>query len=275
MASSTRQALAQSKAEISAYLGSDLRFSTDLFVAADAISANSKLRGILSDPSAEANAKSDLVERLFGAKLASSSIEFLKLVVAKRFSKGRDLVSVLEQLGVYAAASVAKSNNQLSQVQSDLFSFEQSVSTNRDLQFALGNKAADMNAKLELVSKLINGKVNETSEVLIRQALVSARSRRLAVVLDEFGSQIAAFDDTVIAKVTVASALDDAQAKKLQDSLTKTYGKQIRINVEIDPSIIGGLKVQIAGEIIDGSISSRLQNLKQQLGRTAASVNRS
>ncbi len=275
MASSTRQALAKAKAEISAYLGSDLGFSTDLFRAADTISASSQLRGILSDPSAEAKAKSDLVERLFGSKLASGSIEFLKLVVAKRFSKGRDLVAVLEQLGVYAAASVAKANNELAQVQADLFNFEQAVSTNRDLQFALSNKAVSNEAKLELVNKLIDGKLNATSATLIRQAVVAARSSRLAVVLDEFGSQVAAFDDTVIAKVTVASALDDAQAKKLQESLTKTYGKQIRINVEIDPRIIGGIKVQVAGEIIDGSISSRLQNLKQQLVRAAASVNRS
>ena len=275
MASSTRQALAQAKAEISAYLGSDLGFSTDLFVAADAISANSKLRGILSDPSAEAKAKSALVEILFKAKLASASVEFVKLVVAKRFSKGRDLVAVLEQLGVHAAANVAKNANQLAQVQADLFSFEQAVSSNRYLQFALGNKAVSNELKLELVSKLIQGKVSETSSTLIRQAVISARTRRLAVVLDEFANQIAQFDETVIAKVTVASALDDAQAKKLQDSLTKTYGKQIRLNVEIDLRIIGGVKVQIAGEIIDGSISSRLTNLKQQLVRAAASVNRS
>jgi len=275
MASSTRQALAQAKADISAYLGSDLSFATDLFVVADAISSSAQLRSILSDPSTERETKNALIERVFGGKVGTSSVEFVKKVVALRFSRSIDLVVVLEQLGVHAAAAVAANTSVLDDVQSELFGFQQVVSSDRELQFALSNKSAPNEAKLQLVDALVSGKVNAVTKALIAQAVGAVRGRRIAIVLDQFGKQVAAYGDSLVATVTVSSALDSNQVERLRSSLAKTYGQQIRLNVEVDSSIIGGMVVQIAGEIIDGSVSSRLQNLKLQLGKAAASINRS
>jgi F-type H+-transporting ATPase subunit delta len=160
-------------------------------------------------------------------------------------------------------------------VQSELFGFQQVVSSDRELQFALSNKSAPNEAKLQLVDTLVTGKVNAVTQALISQAVGAVRGRRIAIVLDQFGKQVAAYGDSLVATVTVSSALDTNQVERLRSSLAKTYGQQIRLNVEVDSSIIGGMVVQIAGEIIDGSVSSRLQNLKLQLGKAAASINRS
>ena len=275
MASSTRQALAQAKAEVSAYLGSELSFATDLFVVAEAISSSAQLRGILSDPSTESANKNGLVDRVFGGKVSSSAIEFVKKVVAKRFSRGIDLVVVLEQLGVHAAAATAANTSVLDLVQSELFAFQQVVASNRDLQFALSNKSAPNSVKLALVEALVGNKVTPVTKAVINQAIGAARGRRIATVLDQFGKQIAAYGESLVATVTVSTALDQNQIERLRSSLAKTYGQQIRLNVEVDSSIIGGMVVQIAGEIIDGSVSNRLQNLKLQMASAAASVNRS
>jgi F-type H+-transporting ATPase subunit delta len=275
MASSTRQALAQAKAEISSYLGSELAFATDLFVAADAISSSAQLRGILSDPSTESATKNGLIDRVFGGKISASAVEFLKLVAAKRYSRGIDLVVVLEQLGVHSAAATASKTAVLDQVQGELFAFQQVVASNRELQFALSNKSAPNNVKIALVDALVGGKVHAVTKAIISQAVGSARGRRIATVLDQFGKQIAAYGESLVATVTVSSVLDQNQIERLRSSLAKTYGQQIRLNVEVDSSIIGGMVVQIAGEIIDGSVSNRLQNLKLQLASAAASVNRS
>lgn len=275
MASSTRQALAQAKADASAYLGSDLAFAIDLFVVADAISGSTQLRGILSDSSTESDAKNALIERVFNTKVSANAIEFVKKVSALRFSRSMDLVIVLEQLGVHAAAATASKTDVLAEVQSELFSFQQVVASDRDLQFALSNKSAPNEAKLQLVDALVSSKVNAVTKALIAQAVGAVRGRRIAIVLDQFGKQVAAYGDSLVATVTVSSALDTNQVERLRSSLAKTYGQQIRLNVEVDSSIIGGMVVQIAGEIIDGSVSSRLQNLKLQLGKAAASINRS
>jgi len=275
MASSTRQALAQAKADASAYLGSDLGFAIDLFVVADAISGSTQLRGILSDTSTESEAKNALIERVFGKKVSASAVEFVKKVAALRFSRSMDLVIVLEQLGVYAAAATASKTNLLDQVQSELFTFQQVVTSDRDLQFALSNKSAPNETKLALVDALIGSKANSVTQALVRQAVGSARGRRVAIVIDQFAKQVAAYGDSLVATITVSKELEQGQVERLRSTLASTYGRQISLNIEIDPSILGGMVVQIAGEIIDGSVSTRLQNLKLQLVKASSSINRS
>jgi len=275
MASSTRQALAQAKADASAYLGSDLAFATDLFVVADAISGSTQLRGILSDTSTESDAKNALIERVFNTKVSANAIEFVKKVCALRFSRSMDLVIVLEQLGVHASAATASKTNVLDDVQSELFSFQQVVASDRDLQFALSNKSAPNETKLALVKALIGSKANAVTLALINQAVGSARGRRVAIVIDQFAKQLAAYGDSLVATVTVSKELEQSQIERLRTTLAGTYGQQISLNIEIDPSIIGGMVVQIAGEIIDGSVSTRLQNLKLQLVKASSSINRS
>lgn len=275
MASSTRQALAQAKAEISEYLGSDISFATDLFVVGDAISSSAQLRGILSDSSTESDAKNALIERVFGGKVSPSAIEFVKKVAAKRFSRSLDLVVVLEQLGVHSAAATASKTSVLEQVQAELFSFQQVVAGDRELQFALSSKSAPNEAKLALLETLVGGKVSAVTKALINQAVSAARGRRIAIVLDQFGKQIAAYGESLVATVTVSKTLNQTQVDRLRASLAKTYGQQIRLNVEVDSSILGGMVVQVAGEIIDGSVSGRLQNLKLQMVKASSSINRS
>jgi F-type H+-transporting ATPase subunit delta len=275
MASSTRQALAQAKADSSAYLGSDLAFATDLFVVADAISSSTQLRGILSDSSTESAAKDDLIDRVFKTKVSANALEFVKKVVALRFSRSMDLVIVLEQLGVHAASATASKTSVLDQVQDELFSFQQVVASDRDLQFALSNKSAPNETKLALVKALIGSKAHLVTQALVNQAVGSARGRRVAVVIDQFAKQVAAYGQSLVATVTVSKALDQSQVERLRSTLAGTYGQQVSLNVEIDPSILGGMVVQIAGEIIDGSVSTRLQNLKLQLAKASGSINRS
>lgn len=275
MASSTRQALAQAKADSSAYLGSDLAFATDLFVVADAISSSTQLRGILSDSSTESAAKDDLIDRVFKTKVSANALEFVKKVVALRFSRSMDLVIVLEQLGVHAASATASKTSVLDQIQDELFSFQQVVASDRDLQFALSNKSAPNETKLALVKALIGSKAHLVTQALINQAVGSARGRRVAVVIDQFAKQVAAYGQSLVATVTVSKALDQSQIERLRSTLAGTYGQQVSLNVEIDPSILGGMVVQIAGEIIDGSVSTRLQNLKLQLAKASGSINRS
>jgi F-type H+-transporting ATPase subunit delta len=275
MASSTRQSLAQAKADASAYLGSDLAFATDLFVVADAISGSTQLRGILSDTSTESAAKADLIDRVFKTKVSANALEFVKKVAALRFSRSMDLVIVLEQLGVHAASATAAKTSVLDLVQDELFSFQQVVASDRDLQFALSNKSAPNETKLALVKALIGNKANPVTQALINQAVGSARGRRVAIVIDQFAKQVAAYGEALVATVTVSKELEQSQIERLRSTLAGTYGQQVSLNIEIDPSIIGGMVVQIAGEIIDGSVSTRLQNLKLQLVKASSSINRS
>lgn len=266
MASSTRQSLAAAKQAIASALATaDIKFAEEIFAIGAAVAESSQLRSILSDPSAEANAKSGAIKAVFGKSVSTATLDFATSLVALRWSTGQDLVGAFEQLGVYATASIASRAKTLSQVESELFAFQLAVDSDQELQFALADKRASEEAKLALVDALIGSKTSVEGAILIRRAVLSARRRRVSVVLEQFGKQISAFADRLVATVTVAAEIDAKQLDRLEATLAKSYGQNLKLNVEVDPSIIGGIKVQIAGEIIDGSLSSRLQNAKLQL----------
>ena len=69
----------------------------------------------------------------------------------------------------------------------------------------------------------------------------------------------------MVATVTAPAPLGVAQAERLSVALAKKYGRDVAINAIIDPSVVGGLRVQIADDVIDGSISGRLADLRQRL----------
>jgi F-type H+-transporting ATPase subunit delta len=223
------------------------------------------LRSILSDPSAEAKAKSGALTAVFGKGVSASALEFSNSLVALRWSTGQDLVAAFEQLAVFTVAAIAAKAKNLSKVESEIFAFQTAVDSDQELQFALGNNAASDEAKIALVNSLLKGKATEEAAVLIRRAVTGARRRRVAVALEQFGKQVSAYAERLVATVTVAAPVSDKQLERLEAALAKSYGHSLKLNVEVDESILGGMKVQVGGEILDGSLSARLLQAKLQL----------
>jgi F-type H+-transporting ATPase subunit delta len=266
MASSTRQAIVAGKEALKPLLASaDLNFAAELFSIAEAIASSVQLRNILSDPSAENAAKQGALNAVFGNSASKSAVEFVTRLVALRWSTGRDLVAGIEQLAVYAVASIAAAENSISTLEAELFSVRQTIDSDQELQFALSSKTATDTSKLALVETLIGKKVSNAASLLVRNAVLIARRERVSVVLEQFGKQVSAVAARLVATVTVAAPLDAKQLDRLGAALAKNYGQALQLNIEIDPTLIGGLRVQVADEIIDGSLSSRLNEARLQL----------
>ena len=266
MASATRQSLTAAKAAIKPLLAkADINFAEEIFGIGAAVASSTQLRSILSDPSAEANAKSGALKAVFGKNVSATALDFVTTLVGLRWSTGQDLVSAFEQLAVFAVASIAADGKKLATVESELFAFKQAVDSDQDLQFALGDRKATDEAKLALVAALTKGKVTDEAALLIRRSVTGARRRRVALVLEQFGKQVSAFAERLVATVTVATPMSDAQLGRLETVLAKSYGQSLKLNAEVDPAILGGIKVQVAGEILDGSLASRLTAAKLQL----------
>ena len=266
MASATRQSLTAAKAAIKPLLAkADIKFAEEIFGIGAAVASSAQLRSILSDPSAEAKAKSGALTAVFGKGVSASALEFSNSLVALRWSTGQDLVAAFEQLAVFTVAAIAAKAKNLSNVESEIFAFQTAVDSDQELQFALGNNAASDDAKIALVNSLLKGKATEEASVLIRRAVTGARRRRVAVALEQFGKQVSAYAERLVATVTVAAPVSDKQLERLEALLAKSYGQSLKLNVEVDESILGGMKVQVGGEILDGSLSARLLQAKLQL----------
>jgi len=266
MASSTRQSLASAKQALQPLLAkADLAFATQLFAVSGAIAASAQLRSLLSDPSAEVNAKSGAVAAVFGKSTSADVVGFVTSLVALRWSKGSDLVSAIEQLGVFVIANIAATAGKVDALSAEVFAFQQAIDENMDLQFALASKTATAEARLALVEKLLAGKASVEGATLIREAVVASGKRRTGMVLESYSKIIAQVAQALVAKVTVAKDLNPAQAERLSAALAKAYGTSVKLNIEHDASVLGGIRVQIADQISDGSVIARLNQAKLSL----------
>ena len=266
MASATRQSTAKALAALKPLLAkAEIKFADELFAVGAVLASSAQLRGILSHPSAELDAKAGVVKAVFGTATSKTSLDFLNSLVSLRWSRPRDLANVLETLAVHTVASIASGAKKLDTLEAALFGFQQAIDTDSELQFALADKNASADAKTKLVDALLKGKASPEAALLIRRAITGSGTRRAATVLEAFGKQVSAFADRLVAVVTVASPISDKQLTRLEKSLATSYGQGLKLNIEIDPAILGGIRVQIAGDVIDGTLSSRLKEAKLQL----------
>ena len=266
MARSTRKALAAAKEVQTPLLASaDLKFATELFAVCAALAESAQLRGILSDPSAESEAKSKLSTSVFAKSVSTDTLKFVNKLFGYRWSTGRDLVEAIETLAIRAAASVAAKGKALDTLEAEIFAFRNAVDSDSELQFALANKSASDEAKAKLVKDLIGKNASDAAKLLIRNAVLGAGPRRVYIVLEHFGKQVSDFAERLVATVSVAAPISKSQVEKLESVLSAKYHHPVRINLVIDPELIGGVRVQLADDIIDGSLSNRLQKAKLQL----------
>jgi ATP synthase, F1 delta subunit len=263
MGSATRQALAASKAAL-ADLGTsaDLGTAEDLFSAARLIGESAQLRAVVADPAADATAKLTLIRRIFAVLLSAPAVTLIETVAVQRWSSQDDVLAGLEELGIRAIASAARKDTS---IESELFAFGSAVTSDAQLELALGSKLGRSEAKSALVEALLKGKVADGTLAIVRQLVLQPRSRRLRVALRQAAAIVADQAGQAIATVTSATALSGTQLDRLTAGLSAQYGTRLTVNQVIDPSIIGGLRVQIGDDVIDGSISTRLSDVRLRL----------
>jgi F-type H+-transporting ATPase subunit delta len=100
---------------------------------------------------------------------------------------------------------------------------------------------------------------------LIKHVAGHLRGRRVDSVLETLGNLAAEQRNQVVAEVRSAVSLDANQTSRLSAALSKITGKNVRINVAIDPSVLGGISVTIGEDVIDGSIAARLESARRSL----------
>ena len=243
------------------------RLGQDLFAVTTAIDGSIPLRRALADPSREGDAKATLAERLFQGKIDGDALDLLKTAVSQRWSQERDFTDTLESLAVAAVIGAAEQEGRADRVEDELFRFERIVAGNPGLRDALTDRRAEPAAKEQLVSELLAGKTSEETLGLVRQAVTFPRGRRFDQVLDSYLRIASQRREQLAAVVTTAVSLDQDQRGRLAAALSQFYGgKAVHLNVVVDPDVIGGIRVQIGDDVVDGTILRRLEAVRRHLG---------
>ena len=266
---SSRQSLVTARVKLDAAVkgataASASELSTQLFFATDVLSKNTSLRRAFADPSREAASKGVLVKDLFGKTLSALALEILTDVSALRWSSAGDLVHVVEQLAIEAEASAANINNELDRVEDEFFETSHLVVDNFELRKALVGTGTP-EAKSALISEVLAKKASPSTVKLAVALVTSLRGRSIEAAFADYLFGLANRRNRLIAVIRVASEISDAQKSRLATAIEKQVGQPIRVNLEIDASILGGVSVKFADELVDGSVSNRLASAGRAL----------
>jgi F-type H+-transporting ATPase subunit delta len=271
---SSRQSLVAARTALDAAIkgasaASASELSSHLFFAADVFAGNTSLRRAITDPSRDKAAKAALVKDLFGKSTGALATSLLSDVSALRWSATKDVIHVIEQLAIEAEASAANIAGELDRVEDEFFETSRLVADNFELRKALVSVGSSQ-AKSALIAEVL-GKKASSSTIKLASALVAhLRGRSIEAAFADYLFGLANRRNRLIAIVRTATALSDAQTSRLATVLEKKVGQPIRINVQLDPTILGGVSIKFADELVDGSVVNRLANAGRALvGKSA------
>lgn len=223
------------------------------------------LRRVLTDPAQPGEAKAELAQRLLGTQVGGQSVDLMSGLVRSRWSQSRDLVDALEQLAALADLTAAQRAGTLDNVEDELFRFGRIVSSSTELRAALTDRKAPASAKGELLRSLLGSRTAATTERLVTRLVTAPRGRSLEAGLESLSKLAAERRDRMVAVVTSAVPLSDPQKQRLGAALAKLYGRRMHLNLDVDPGVLGGIRVQVGDEVINGSIADRIEDVGRRM----------
>ncbi|MET7699480.1 MULTISPECIES: F0F1 ATP synthase subunit delta [unclassified Streptomyces] len=223
------------------------------------------LRRVLTDPAQAGEAKAELAGRLFSGQVSGTTADLVAGLVRSRWSQSRDLVDSLEELAAVADLTAAQKTGSLDDVEDELFRFGRIVASNTELRAALTDRSAAKAAKGELLRSLLGGRADATTERLVTRLVTAPRGRSLEAGLESLSKLAADRRNRMVAVVTSAVPLSDVQKQRLGAALAKIYGRHMHLNLDVDPEVVGGMRVQVGDEVINGSIADRLEDAGRRM----------
>jgi len=260
MGSATTQALASTESALTAATIGDLGVARELFAAARTIAESSQLSAALSAWGIPGEARAGVVAQVFAA-FQPTTLALLKAVAAERWSSLEDLIAGIEALAIRAAAIAEPKAD----VESELFEVARIVAANPELELALGSRLGEASAKGSLIESILTGRASEATTLIVSSLVQQPRERRVRSLLSRALRLVADQRGRTVATVYAATALDASQLERLGASLSERYGAQVALNLVVDPTVVGGVRVEIGDDVIDATVSSRLNDLRQRL----------
>ena len=260
---SSRQSLLSMRAALDSKLKdlshpAAIEFAADLFTVLTVLSSSVGVRRALTDNSRDASSKSELISNLFGKNIGAQAQALMVSASSLRWSNPAELADAIERIAVEAEASAAEKNNELEKIEDQLFDFTRVLVANPELRQALNTSADSDAGKVALLEAVVKGKYANSTLNLLRRVVVLRRGRSIDSTLTTYSHYVSTRRDRLVAHVKSAIVLSDAQRSKLVAALTTQMGKEVHVNIELDPKVLGGISIRYADDVIDGTIFNRL-----------------
>jgi F-type H+-transporting ATPase subunit delta len=214
----------------------------------------------LAEASGETEAKKQLLQRLLAGKVGDTTLDVLNTAVSVRWSLTSDLVDAVERVARLSLLTRAERENQADEVEEQLFRFSRILDAQPQLTTLLGDYSAPAQGRVDLVRTVMsqNNGANATATALLAQTVNLLRGERADEAVLALARLAVARRGEIVAQVSAATDLSDAQRSRLNQLLARIYNHPVSVQLNIDPDVLGGLSVAVGDEVIDGTLSSRL-----------------
>jgi F-type H+-transporting ATPase subunit delta len=259
------EALAGLTAELDSHLGSGAateHLANDLFSIATTLRTEGALRRFVTDGSIPAQAKQGLVAEVFGSKVSDGALAVFSAAVGRRWTATRDLADSLEHLSVVVLVKAAGDDSD--RLADELFAWAQAVKDNPELRDALSEPTRTVEDKSALITGLLGATALPSTVTLATQAL-SGSYRTVSSALASYQKTVAEVHGEGVATVRVARDLTDTETRRLAEVLSAQYGRTVHLNLLVDPTVLGGIRVEIGNDVIDGTVVSKLDDARRRL----------
>lgn len=235
------------------------------YAVVDLLDRSAALRRAFTDPARDPGSKADLVVGVLEGKVDGRVVDLVAALAHARWSGEHDLTEALAELAAVSVLAAAEATGDLARVEEELFRLDRLLTGERKLRDALNDRLADPASKGRLVSELLAGKVHPVTLQLVERSAATPRGRRISVTLADLGRLSAYRRRLLVATATVAVALTPQQSERLTRVLADTYGRPVQLNVAVDPQVVGGVRVEIDGDVVDSTVVARLVDVRRRL----------
>lgn len=242
------------------------RIGNELFTITKVLDDSIQLERALTDPSRPVADKVAVLKELLGDNAHPMTMEIMTDLVSRRWSRARDIANAVEDFGVDAMMYYADATDATLQVSIELSELHSALLNLPVVRAKLYDYQATSEARVKLFREVFSGKtLNKVTMRLAEHATCNLRRRRYLETIQWLINKFSRHMGESMVTVTTATPLKKEQLKRLVEVYSAKVGRQVHINSVVDPTVLGGMRIQVGDEVTDNTVVAQLQNLHRKV----------
>ena len=242
------------------------RIGNELFVITSLLDGNVRIERALTDVSRPLEDKVAVLNTLLGDQVHPMTMEIMTEVVRRRWSRAADIANAVEDFGVDAMMYYADATDSTLQVSIELAELHSALLNTPVVRAKLYDETVPSEARVKFFHELFDGKgLNKVTMRLAEHATENLRRRRYLETIQWLINKLSRHMGESMVIVTTATPLKQEQIDKLIAVYSKKIGRAVHINSVVDPSVLGGMRVQVGDEVTDNTVVAQLENLQRSV----------
>ena len=246
------------------------RIGNELFTITNVLDHNIQLERALTDPSRPVEDKVAVVKTLIGNQAHPLVMEIMSDLVSRRWSRVSDIANAVEDFGVDGMMYYADHTNTTLQVSVELAELHSALLNLPVVRTKLYDATVSSEARIKLLYSLIgDADFTKVTKRLAEHATCNLRNRRYLQTIQWLINKFSRHMGESMVTVTTATPLSKEQVEKLIAIYTAKTGHPVHINSVVDPTVMGGMRIQVGDEVTDNTVVAQLQHLQRTVKATA------